>query len=71
MTDDNLSSANTWRAFDEWFKSNVVKRQPEIHSKVTEELFKDGCHSAWVHRAYVIEALLDRIEDLEDEVKNG
>jgi len=69
--DKNLSEANAWRSFDKWFKETVVKQQPEIHAKVTEDLFRDGCHSAWVHRAHVIEALLERIEELESEANNG
>lgn len=71
MSDINLRAANAWRAFDTWFNKHVKTRQNKIHEEVTSQLFKDGCHSAWVHRAYVIEALMDRIEELEDELKNG
>ena len=75
MNDENLGAANAWRAFDTWFNKHVKSRQNKIHEEVTSKLFKDGCHSAWVHQVYVqvyvIEALMDRIEELEDEIKNG
>lgn len=71
MVDINLSEANAWRSFDKWFEENVPTRQEKLHARVTQGLFNDGCHSAWIHRAYVIEALLDRIDELEAKEQNN
>lgn len=68
----NISQANAWKSLDNWLDefldNNPAAR--EVSDKVSQELFNDGCHSAWIHRAYLIERLVEIIEEQREDLKS-
>lgn len=64
MTDKNLSEANAWRGLDNWITEHA-KRNPDfarVKEEVSAELSKDGCYSAWIHHAALIERLAELLD---------
>lgn len=73
MNDSNMhlkSCANAWLAMDKWFKDESENRQIELMEEVSRQLNEDGCNSAWIHRARFVEALFDKIDELEETVRD-
>ena len=69
---DKLKSrANAWTSLDNWFtrKAKVDPLFKLLVAQVSNELFENGCHSAYIHRVTVVEKLLERVAELEDEIK--
>jgi hypothetical protein len=62
-----VSSANAWKSLHKWVNDERNNPQMEIMHSVSVELHKDGCFSAWIHLSRFIEALFDRISDLEED----
>lgn len=70
MSDVNLSEANAWRLFEKHFKQELARSTTlkEIEKEVSDKLFKDGCYSAAIHRAYLVDRLVQIIEEQRDEL---
>lgn len=62
----DAGSANAWRSLHEWIKDEANNPQMALMEQVSSDLHNDGCSSAWVHLSRFIEALFERIDDLED-----
>lgn len=61
----DAGSANAWRSLHEWIEDEANNPQMALMKQVSAELHNDGCHSAWIHVSRFIEALFERIDDLE------
>lgn len=70
MSDPNLSKANAWRSLEKHLERELTSNNTlkEIADEVSRKLFDDGCYSAAIHRAYLIDRLVEIIEEQRDEL---
>lgn len=65
--DGLVGKANAWTSLQNHVEESVRGAPKALKDEISAELFKDGCHSAWVHMAYFIDALAVKYEESEDE----
>ena len=69
MSDPNLSEANAWRSLEKHLKRKLTNNTlKEIADEVSQKLHEEGCYSAWIHRAYLIDRLVEIVEEQKDEL---
>lgn len=57
-----IGQSNAWKSLDKHI-SGISGEAKDIREKVSSDLHRDNCQSAWIHHAYFINALIEKLEE--------